>query len=285
VTAPGGSSGFVDLHMHSTASDGSRAPADVIRAAARARLAAIALTDHDTVAGLAEAERAGAELGVRVIPGVELSAVEGDTETHLLGLHLRDAGKLERALIGLREMRERRAQRIVERLDTIGVHITMDAVLAQAADGAVGRPHVARALIAEGWAVDSRDAFDRYLAAGRPAYVPKEQLGMRDAIAMIHDARGLAVLAHPAGSGTRERLAALRDQGLDGVEVRHPSHSAADIARLGALARELDLVPSGGSDWHGASEGPRTIGMMQVPAAWLDLQEERLATLGRAPAA
>jgi predicted metal-dependent phosphoesterase TrpH len=285
VTAPGGSSGFVDLHMHSTASDGSRAPADVIRAAARAKLAAIALTDHDTVAGLAEAERAGEELGVRVIAGVELSAVEGDVETHLLGLHLRDTDVLERALIGLREMRERRARRIVERLDGLGVHITMDAVLAQAADGAVGRPHVARALIAEGWAVDSRDAFDRYLAAGRPADVPKEQLGMREAIAMIHDAGGLSVLAHPAASATRERLTALRAEGLDGVEVRHPSHSSTEIARLGALARELDLVPSGGSDWHGAAEGPRTIGMMQVPAAWLDVQEERLVTLGRAPAA
>lgn len=285
MTAVGGPAAYVDLHMHSTASDGSRAPAEVIRAAARARLAAIALTDHDTVAGLPEAQEAGGQLGVRVIPGVELSAVEGDVETHVLGLHLRDTAALERALVGLREMRERRARRIVEQLDSIGVRITMDAVLAQAGDGAVGRPHVARALIAEGWAVDSRDAFDRYLAAGRPAYVPKEQLGMRDAIGMIHDAGGLAVLAHPAASGTRERLSALRAQGLDGVEVKHPSHSAADTSRLAALARELDLVPSGGSDWHGASDGPRTIGMMQVPSEWLALQEERLIAPGRAPAA
>jgi len=285
VTAESGPAQFVDLHMHSTASDGSRAPADVVLAASRAKLAAIALTDHDTVAGIGEAHRAGEELGVRVVPGVELSAVEGDTETHLLGLHLRDASVLERALAGLREMRERRARRIVERLDEIGVRISMDSVLAQAADGAVGRPHVARALIAEGWAVDSRDAFDRYLAAGRPAYVPKEQLGMRDAIAMIHDAGGLAVLAHPASSGTRERLTALRGQGLDGVEVRHPSHSLADTARLAALARELDLVPSGGSDWHGAADGPRTIGMMRVPPEWLTMQEERLVAAGRVPAA
>jgi predicted metal-dependent phosphoesterase TrpH len=285
VTAARGPALHVDLHMHSTASDGSRAPVDVVRAAARAKLGAIALTDHDTVAGLPEAQYAGQELGVRVIAGVELSAVEGDTETHLLGLHLRDTSVLERALTELRDMRERRAQRIVERLAEIGVHITMDAVLLQAAAGAVGRPHVARALIAEGWAVDSRDAFDRYLAAGRPAYVPKEQLGMPDAIKMIHDAGGLAVLAHPAGAGTRERLTALRAQGLDGVEVKHPSHSPADTARLAALTRELDLVPSGGSDWHGAATGPRTIGMMQVPADWLTQQEARLATLGRAPAA
>ena len=285
MTAVGGPAPYVDLHMHSTASDGSRAPADVVRAAARAGLGAIALTDHDTVAGVADAQHAGALLGVRVVAGVELSAVEGETETHLLGLHLRDTSVLERALQALRDMRERRARRIVERLDEIGVHISMDAVLAQAADGAVGRPHVARALIAEGWAVDSRDAFDRYLGAGRPAYVAKEQLGMGAAIAMIHDAGGLAILAHPAASGTRERLTVLRTQGLDGVEVRHPSHSAADTTRLAALARELDLVPSGGSDWHGAADGPRTIGMMQVPWEWLTLQEERLVALGRVPAA
>jgi predicted metal-dependent phosphoesterase TrpH len=284
VTAPGRPAQFVDLHMHSTASDGSRPPADVVRAAARAKLAAIALTDHDTVAGLDEARRAGEELGVRVVAGVELSAVEGDTETHLLGLHLRDTGVLESALAGLRGMRERRARRIVERLEQIGVHISLDSVMAQAADGAVGRPHVARALIAEGWAVDSRDAFDRYLGAGKPAYVSKEQLGMSDAIAMIHDAGGLAVLAHPGASGTRDRLAALRAQGLDGVEVRHPSHSPSDTTRLAAVARELDLVPSGGSDWHGAADGPRTIGMMQVPSDWLVLQEARLAAQGRAPA-
>lgn len=285
MTVAGGPARYVDLHMHSTASDGSRAPADVVRAAARARLSAIALTDHDTVAGLGEAQQAGETLDVRVVAGVELSAVEGESETHLLGLHLRDTTVLERALAGLREMRERRARRIVERLEEIGVHITMDAVLAQAAAGAVGRPHVARALIAEGWAVDSRDAFDRYLAAGRPAYVAKEQLGMREAITMIHDAGGLAVLAHPAASGTRERLASLRAQGLDGVEVRHPSHSPGDIARLTALASEFDLVPSGGSDWHGAADGPRTIGMMQVPSEWLSRQEERLVARGRAPAA
>lgn len=283
MTSPAGRPPLVDLHMHSTASDGSRAPADVVRAAQRAGLAAIALTDHDTVDGIAEARRAGEELGVRVVAGVELSAVEGDTETHLLGLLLRDTSVIERALSGLRDMRERRARRIVEQLEAVGVHISMDSVLAQAGQGAVGRPHVARALIAEGWAVDSRDAFDRYLAAGRPAYVPKEQLGMSDAIGMIRDAGGLAVLAHPGAAGTRERIVALRALGLDGVEVKHPSHSPADTARLGALVKELDLVPSGGSDWHGAADGPRTIGMMQVPAEWLALQEERLAAAGRAP--
>jgi len=285
VTGPAGATGFVDLHMHSTASDGSRAPGDVVRAAKRASLAAIALTDHDTVAGLAEARAVGAELGVRIVDGVELSAVEGANETHLLGLHLRDTVVLERALSELREMRGRRAARIVELLQSQGVQVTLDDVLLQAGTGAIGRPHVARALVADGWATDVRDAFDRYLGAGRPAYVAKDQLGMREAIAMIHAAGGLAVLAHPGPAGTRERIEPLVAMGLDGVEVKHPSHSSQDTARLRACVDQLGLIPSGGSDWHGAADGPRTIGMMQVPIDWLRRQDERLDARGRAPAA
>ena len=285
MTEPAGPTAFVDLHMHSTASDGSRSPAEVVRAARRASLAAIALTDHDTVAGLAEAAATGAELGVRIVNGVELSAVEGQTETHLLGLHLRDTMVLELRLGELREMRGRRAARIVELLQSQGVQVTLDDVLLQAGAGAIGRPHVARALVADGWATDVRDAFDRYLGAGRPAFVAKEQLGMREAIAMVHEAGGLAVLAHPGQAGTRERIEPLVALGLDGVEVKHPSHSPQDVARLRACVDQLGLIPSGGSDWHGAADGPRTIGMMHVPIEWLRRQDERVEALGRAPAA
>jgi 3',5'-nucleoside bisphosphate phosphatase len=285
VTEPAGTTAFVDLHMHSTASDGSRSAAEVVRAARRASLVAIALTDHDTVAGLAEAAATGAELGVRIVNGVELSAVEGQTETHLLGLHLRDTAVLDHALGELREMRGRRAARIVELLQTQGVQVTLDDVLMQAGAGAIGRPHVARALVADGWATDVRDAFDRYLGAGRPAFVAKEQLEMREAIAMVHAAGGLAVLAHPGPGGTRERIEALAALGLDGVEVKHPSHSPQDVARLRACVDQLGLIPSGGSDWHGAADGPRTIGMMRVPIEWLHRQDERVEALGRAPAA
>lgn len=285
MTSQPGVGTFVDLHMHSTASDGSRSPADVVRAAKAAGLAAIALTDHDSVSGLAEAQEAGRALDVRIVNGVELSAVEGNAETHLLGLHLRDTIGMEQALQSLRGMRERRAQFIVDKLTALGVKITYADVLEQAGTGALGRPHVARALVADGWAVDVRDAFDRYLGAGRPAYVAKEQLEMRDAIAMIHAAGGLAVLAHPGQAGTRERLSALAALGLDGVEVKHPSHSPADVTRMRALSEQLGLVLSGGSDWHGAAEGARTIGMMQVPEEWLARQDARVAAMGHAPAA
>lgn len=280
MTAPaavtGSTAGYVDLHTHSTASDGSRSPADVVREAKRVSLAAIALTDHDTLDGIAEATATGAALGVRVIPGVELSAVEGDVETHILGLHLSDLAEMETRLVTLREMRHTRAERIVARLNELGVRIEFSSVLEQAKGGAIGRPHVARAMIAEGWAVDFRDAFERYLGNGRPAYVPKERLAVSDAIELIHRAGGLAILAHPAHSGTRDRIEAFARQGIDGVEVRHPSHSPDDVSRIFALVEHFALVPSGGSDWHGASDGARTLGMMRVPFDWLGRQEGRV---------
>ncbi len=272
----GDAAAFVDLHVHSTASDGTRPPDEVVREAKRVGLTAIALTDHDTLDGIAAATAAGAALGVRVVPGIELSAVEADAETHILGLHLSDTRHLDERLIGLREMRRGRAERIVVRLNELGVRVEMAAVLEQAAGGAIGRPHVARAMIAEGWAVDFRDAFDRYLGSGRPAYIAKERLTAADAIAAIHSAGGLAVLAHPAQSGTRDRIEAFARTGIDGVEVRHPSHSPEDVARLTALVDFFGLVPSGGSDWHGASEGARTLGMMRIPEAWLERQDARI---------
>lgn len=267
----------VDLHAHSTASDGSCAPASVVAAARRVGLAAIALTDHDTTAGLSEARAAGAQLGIRVIAGVELSAVEGDLETHILGLHLADTEAMEQQLASVRAMRVNRAEQIVARLNQLGVPVTVASVLEQAAGGAVGRPHVARALIAGGWVGDFREAFDRYLGNGKPAYVAKERLTLESAIALIHCAGGLAVLAHPGTQGTAERLQALKAVGLDGVEVLHPSHDWDDARRLDMLATELELVRSGGSDWHGGTEGARTLGSMRVPAQWLAQQDARVA--------
>jgi 3',5'-nucleoside bisphosphate phosphatase len=272
-----GSGGFIDLHTHSTASDGSRSPGDVVREAKRLGLVAMAITDHDTLDGLAEAQAVGNELGVRIVPGIELSAVEDDVETHVLGLHLSDTSELAGSLTSLRNMRLGRAERIVARLNDIGVRITFEDVLREAAGGAVGRPHIARAMVNDGWATDFRDAFDRYLGNGRVAFVQKDRLPLVDAIAMIHRAGGLAVLAHPGPSGSRARIEALAAAGLDGVEVRHPGHSAEDTARLNALADHFGLVPSGGSDWHGAAEGSRRLGMMEVPLEWLQRQEERLS--------
>jgi predicted metal-dependent phosphoesterase TrpH len=148
-------------------------------------------------------------------------------------------------------------------------------VLANAAGGAVGRPHVARALVDGGWVRDLREAFDRYLGAGRPAFVAKLRLSVGEAIDLVHRAGGLAVMAHPGEDGTRARVEALVGEGLDGLEVRHPGHSAEDVARLGALVEHFGLVPSGGSDWHGTGDGVRALGGQRIPYDWLAQQDAR----------
>jgi predicted metal-dependent phosphoesterase TrpH len=276
---------YVDLHSHSTASDGTQPPDRVVEEAARAGLVALALTDHDTLAGVGAARNAGERLGVRVIAGVELSVMEGEREIHLLGLHIQRVEELEFELGAVRATRRTRAERIVDKLNALGVPIAVAAVFAEAGDGAVGRPHVARALIAGGWVRDQREAFDRYLGAGRPANVEKERVSIDAGIRLVHAAGGLAVLAHPGQDGRRERLESLVAYGLDGIEVLHPSHGAEDIARLGALAEFFSLLPSGGSDWHGASAGPRVLGCMKVPAEWVARQDARLesAVAARTP--
>ena len=269
---------FVDLHVHSTASDGTLSPTAVVAAARAAGLSAIALTDHDTLGGLAEARAAAAGTALRVIPGVELSALVDGRELHILGLHIDRIEPMEAYLAAFRESRHTRAEMIVEKLNTLGIPITMADVSAEAAGGVLGRPHVARALVKRGGAADFKDAFDKWLSHGRPAYVEKLRLTAVDAIRVIHDTGGLAIFAHPAQEGNHARLTALSQLGLDGVEIRHPSHSPEDIARIGSLARELGLLESGGSDWHGATQGPRILGMMRVPYAVLDRQEARLAS-------
>ncbi|MCU0635792.1 MAG: PHP domain-containing protein, partial [Gemmatimonadaceae bacterium] len=209
--------------MHSTASDGLFAPAEVVRRAHAAGLSAIALTDHDTIDGLAEAREAAGAVGLRVVTGVELSAMDADgDELHLLGLHVDDLAVLAEPLAGFRTMRATRADRMIERLATVGASITREAVEAIAGTGVIGRPHVARALVQAGHARDARDAFDRFIGFGRPGYVAKDHFAIVDAITLVHEAGGLAVWAHPGGNGSSDRVQALAAIGLDGVEVFHP---------------------------------------------------------------
>jgi predicted metal-dependent phosphoesterase TrpH len=267
----------IDLHAHSTASDGTASPSLFVETAALAGLKVVALTDHDSVDGVAEAVAAAAPLGVRVVPGVELSVVDGKDEVHLLGLHLTDVGAIADALATFQQGRHVRAVAMVALLNDHSIPVTMDDVLREAAGGAVGRPHVARALIAGGWVADSREAFDKWLGAGRPAFVEKPRLDVSDGVNLVHKAGGLAIWAHPGGEGRRARFERLVAAGIDGAEVRHPGHDASDVARIGALVEFFHLVPSGGSDWHGAMGGPRALGAMTVPPEWLVQHEERLA--------
>ena len=279
MSAEAGGPAFVDLHTHSTASDGTLAPQAVIEAAARCGLKALALTDHDTIGGVPAAREAGERLGIRVITGVELSAFQDDHEVHVLALHLSHLDALGKRLEDLRASRFTRAEKIVDKLNTLGIPITLDEVLKQSNGGAVGRPHVARALIARGVVHDFRDAFMTYLGGNGSAFVPKDKLSIEDAIAIAHDAGALAIWAHPGDGGRREHLEPLVAAGLDGVEIKHPSHSGEDMKRLQALTDFFGLVPSGGSDWHGAAEGPRRLGIMNVPSEWLERQDERVASL------
>lgn len=278
MTGPGpdAAAARVDLHAHSTASDGALSPTAMVEGARAAGLAALALTDHDSIDGLAEARVAGEALGVRIIAGVELSAYEGAREIHILGLHLQELAPLERELEVLRAVRKERAARIVERLTMLGVPIALERVLEIAAGGAIGRPHIATAMVEAGHVADRRAAFDRFLGAGRPAFFAKHKLSVADAIRLIHEAGGIAVLAHPGSDGTLARIQAFAAAGGDGIEVRHPGHSSEDAARLGAIADHLQLVPSGGSDCHGALQGPRSLGSVPVPIEWMERQEARV---------
>jgi len=243
-----------------------------------AGLCAIAFTDHDTLSGFIEARDASPPANLRLVAGVELSAHQGDEEIHILALHVERVEWLEAQLEQFRHARGIRAARIVDRLRALGTDISLESVLQEAGRGSIGRPHIATALIRAGAVRDRREAFDRFLGAGRPAFVEKERLDIRAAIELTHQAGGIAVWAHPGAGGLRARLEPLVAVGLDGVEVRHPSHGREDIGRLSALAAHFSLLLSGGSDWHGASQGPRVLGCMNVPAEWLARQDVVVAS-------
>jgi predicted metal-dependent phosphoesterase TrpH len=273
AAAPAGP--YVDLHAHTTASDGRATPEELIALASAADLQSIAVTDHDTLDGLPAAQAAADAAGIRLVHGIELSTIDGTREIHLLGLHLTTTDVLAGRLVAVQEARVDRAEAMVAKLNTLGMPVTMEMVQREAAGGAVGRPHVARALLAGGWVRDMRDAFDRYLGDGKPANVGKLRLELEEGIALIHEAGGVAVWAHPQGEGNRDRIARFAALGLDGVEVRHPSHGSEDLARLATLCDHFGLVKSGGSDWHGALDGFRPLGCMHVPAPWMDEQITR----------
>jgi hypothetical protein len=250
-----------DFHSHSRVSDGTHSPAELVRVAQRNGVTGFALTDHDTVAGIAEARAEAERLGVELIAGIELSVVEDDgaRTMHVLGLGIDESQPaLLRRLDEMRRSRETRAERIAEKLRAHGVPLERSHIEAQSPGAAVGRPHIARALVALGVCKDADDAFARWLRKGRPAYEPNAAFSAREAIELVHAAGGAASLAHPPLSGGVdapggldayvERLAAL---GLDGVEVWHPNHSASQIKRLRRIAKAHELVETGGSDFHG----------------------------------
>ena len=257
----------IDLHLHTTHSDGSFAPAHVIGLAHKAGVTALAITDHDITTAIPEAVAAGQQLGIEIIPGIEVSSSFGESELHVLGYFLdwQDV-LLQERLVTLRESRHRRNPQIIERLQALGIDITYDEVRAVAGSDSVGRPHIARVLMDKKVVTSAKDAFDRFLANGKPAYVPRDLPSPAEAIRWIKAAKGLAVLAHPTWVKTTEGtltelVRQLKADGLDGVEVHYSTHTPRQTREYLSLAKQVNLLVTGGSDFHGLTKPDIEVGI------------------------
>nr|WP_026297068.1 PHP domain-containing protein [Paenibacillus daejeonensis] len=249
-----------DLHTHTTASDGLLAPAAVVQRAHKAGLAAVAITDHDTMAGIEEALQEGQRIGMTVVPGVEISTSLDGQDIHMLGYYpdWRQTRWQER-LSGLREGRTLRNERIVARLRELGLSVSMAEVLQTAgktgSDETVGRPHIAAVLMEKGYVDSMAEAFDRYLAGGAAAYVAVPKVTPLEAMEWIREAGGICVLAHPGLYGDDRLIEPLIQAGLDGIETSHPDHSPEQESAYRLLAERHGLIMTGGSDFHGERRG------------------------------
>lgn len=255
----------VDLHLHSTASDGSLAPAGLIARAAHAGLAAVSLTDHDTLDGIDEALAAGRRCGIEVLPGVEISACCGEGEIHLLGYDPLFPEKLSAVLQELRCERYRRMEKMASRLRALGFDITGAEAAAEAEPAAPGRLHLARLMVKRGYTPDLDSAFSLYLERGQSAYVPRQNFDTGRTLALLHLAGAVPVLAHPGEAG-KSLLGELVRVGLRGVEVIHPRHGPNMTRYYRLRAEQMGLLVTGGSDYHGDENGSgRRLGVYTVP--------------------
>lgn len=253
----------IDLHSHTTASDGSFSPTELVHEAKKLGLSALAVTDHDTLGGLAEAGMVGREIGLDVINGVELSVEDDGGRFHLLGyLFDPEHEELRNRLVSIRANRDRRNAQMAVKMAELGIPVTMDDVRAEAGDKGevIARPHFAKALLKQGIVNSVQDAFDTYLATGKPLYMPKEVLTPHDAIKLLHEAGGLAIMAHPGlvplnDSALTNRIVQLVDEaGLDGIEAYYSQHSHAQTRRFLEIAQSRGLLVTGGSDFHGTAK-------------------------------
>lgn len=277
----------LDLHLHTTHSDGSCTPTEVVGLAHQARVTALAITDHDITSGIPEAIAAGEQYGIEIIPGVEISSIMGSSELHILGYFLDwQSTLLNERFKSLRDSRHRRNPQIVDRLQSLGIDITYEEVRALAGSDSVGRPHIARALMDKGVVTSAKEAFARFLGEGKPAYVPRELPSPAEAIHWIKAARGLAVLAHPTWVKLTDQTLAelvrqLKAEGLDGVEVYYSTHAARQTREYLSLAQQLGLLVTGGSDFHGLTKPDIEVGIgkgsLHIPTTLLSKMKEQAA--------
>lgn len=258
----------VDLHAHTTASDGSLTPTELVALARQQNLDALGITDHDNIFGWDEAFSAGAEQGIEIVPGVELSTSYEGGRFHLLGYFIDPQSELNATLISIQRARANRNDVIFDNLRALGVPLEEDEVRAYAgAGGQLGRPHFARAMVARGYVSSTQEAFDLYLADGKPAYATKEVLTPQEAIEGIHQAGGIAIWAHPPLNRNfsldelAEKVAEWRAWGLDGLEIYYATYTLEEAAWARAMCETHDLLPGGGSDFHGASKPTIQLGI------------------------
>ncbi|HUU54208.1 MAG TPA: PHP domain-containing protein [Armatimonadota bacterium] len=257
----------IDLHVHTSASDGTLSPAEVVAEAAARGVWLLGIADHDTTEGIPPAQEAAAEAGLTLIPSVELSVGAEEHEIHVLGYFVGLADEpLQAVLRTLRGARDGRNERIVARLRELGAPIDLGRVKQIAGDGSVGRPHIAKALLEAGHVASESEAFGRYLARGKPGYVGRERLSPAEAAEAIRRAGGIPVLAHPGKLGSRRRIEEIIDMGMAGVEAFHSDHDEKRVALILEIAKARDLLVTGGSDSHGPhSDRPIAIGSVGIP--------------------
>jgi predicted metal-dependent phosphoesterase TrpH len=263
----------VDLHSHTTASDGYLDAATLVREAWTAGIRTLAVTDHDTVAAIGPARDAAAAFGLTLVTGIEITAIDGGRDVHVLGYFFDpDAPALARCLAAQRMARRTRLRAMAQRLAECGVAVNIDRLLTDApSERALGRPALAEALVAEGHVRSPREAFDLWLGEGSPAWVRREGPSVREVVDVLHDASGLASVAHPVLYDRDDEIPRWRDEGLDAIEAYHSEHEPGDVERYRAMAGRLGMLITGGSDFHGELPGrarkrPRLLGRVSLPA-------------------
>ena len=275
---------FADLHLHTFFSDGTFTPEELVERASTLGFAAIALTDHDTVEGCERAAAASAAAGMEFISGTELTAEHADTEVHILAYLVDTQNRVLLTRIAeFQSVRQNRIREMVAALNKLGIPLNAESVFALANCKSPGRPHVARALVKEKLIGNLDEAFEKYLKKGRPAWVPKTKMSALEGIGLIHQAGGLAVMAHPGLNRTDEIIPALVDAGLDGIECFHTKHSTTASERYLEIAEKYRLLVTGGSDCHGFSKGKPLIGGIKLPYEHVEKLKQSVAARHLSP--